>query len=179
MIMFCPKCGAQNPDDAKICQSCQEPLPILSGRNAVERPPEPPRDQPSFAQQQDPSPYQSAYQNPYQQPGYEPIPPRPSNFLAGNIIVAIVSACTCVGLITGIIGIVFSAMVNSKYAAGDYAGAKSSSTVAKVMFFVTLGLAIIGLIYWIISFAMGMALLNDSGFMQYYDQIFDQIYDMY
>lgn len=28
--MYCPKCGTQNPENANVCQSCNQPLPILT-----------------------------------------------------------------------------------------------------------------------------------------------------
>jgi hypothetical protein len=28
--MYCPKCGTQNPEDAKVCLSCSQPLSALS-----------------------------------------------------------------------------------------------------------------------------------------------------
>ena len=33
--MFCPKCGQQNPDEAKFCGSCGAVLPNLSGEAPV------------------------------------------------------------------------------------------------------------------------------------------------
>ena len=53
--------------------------------------------------------------------------PRPSNYLVQAILVTL---CCCLPF--GIAAIVFSAQVNSKYDAGDYAGALESSKKAKM-----------------------------------------------
>jgi hypothetical protein len=180
MTLFCPKCGTKNPDDGVQCIQCHEPLPQIAP--APQTAPSPDAYS-APAQQATPTPdpysgqppvqpqYQPPVQQPYAQNGYQPIPPRPTTFLAGNIILTVLGLCTCFPLITGIIGIIFSAMITSKYNAGDYEGARKAATVAKVMFFVTLGLVICSIIYWIVSVAVGMS---------YYMDIFDQIYyDMY
>lgn len=31
MAVFCPKCGAQNQDSARVCFQCQAPLPAIGG----------------------------------------------------------------------------------------------------------------------------------------------------
>ena len=51
---------------------------------------------------------------------------RPKNYLVESILVTIFC---CLPL--GIVGIVFASQVNSKYDAGDYAGAESTSKQAK------------------------------------------------
>ena len=54
-------------------------------------------------------------------------PPRPKNHLA----LAIISAIACC-LITGVVSIIYSTQVNSKYEDGDYAGAMAASKNAKL-----------------------------------------------
>jgi hypothetical protein len=120
---------------------------------------------PNAGVQQPMAPQQPAYQqqSTYQQrppaPGWqgfdpsEPPPPKPSSYLAGNIIMCILGICfSCIGVVPGIVGIVFSAMVNSRYNTGDFSGAKNASRVAKIMFFVSLGFVILGVIVniWLI-----------------------------
>ena len=82
------------------------------------------------------------YQEPAQQANSwdSPVKPeKPNNNLALSIIATIVSLITCcgwiscIGVILGIIAIVFSTQVDSKYFAGDYVGAESSAKNAKLL----------------------------------------------
>lgn len=129
--MVCPNCQSGNEQGAKFCAHCGASLP------------EQPSQQPTYQQQQ-------GYQQPYYG-GASQQPPM-KDYLVGNIILAVLSLCCTyfVGTITGIIGIVFSSMVRSRQRMGDMAGALSAQKVAKVMFWVTLGLTIAGLILNII-----------------------------
>jgi|GEM_PF-1323283 len=84
------------------------------------------------------------------QPGGTP----PPNFLVGNIIVTVLSSCSsCLGLILGIIGIVFSSKVKKTFEAGDIEGSLKASKTAKMMFIIGLILLILGAIITIIVFA--------------------------
>jgi hypothetical protein len=78
--------------------------------------------------------------------------PRPKNWLVESILVTLFCC-----LPFGIVGIVNAASVNSKYDAGDFAGAEAASKAAgkwaKIGFFV--GLAGI-VLYVIMVFALGM-----------------------
>lgn len=88
-------------------------------------------------------------------PGFNPATPlKPKNWLTENIVATVVGLFCCCGVnaITGVIGIVFSTQVDTKYNAGDYAGAESSANTAKIMFYVTAGLVALGVILNIISF---------------------------
>jgi len=71
--------------------------------------------------------------------------PKPKNYLVESILVTIFC---CLPL--GVVGIVFAAQVNSKYDAGDYAGAEQSSKQAKQ--FMMWGL-IVGLVVLVAYFA--------------------------
>ena len=46
--MFCPRCGTDNPDDAKFCGSCGASLPVAP----APQPPPPPPAQPPVVQPQ-------------------------------------------------------------------------------------------------------------------------------
>jgi len=69
--------------------------------------------------------------------------PRPKNYLVPSILATI--ACC---LVTGIISIVYSTQVNSKYEAGDIVGAEKASKTAKTWLIVSV---VIGLLGWIIG----------------------------
>jgi len=86
----------------------------------------------------------------YSPPAEQRIP----NYLIQSILVTF---CCCQPV--GIVAIIFAAMVNSKIAAGDRAGALDASSKAKLFFWIALGLTVIG---WVIAwFAGGMAYLED------------------
>ncbi len=77
---------------------------------------------------------------------------RPKNYLVESILVTIFC---CLPL--GVVGIVFASQVNSKYDAGDYAGAASTSKQAKQ--FMMWGL-IAGVVVLVAYFALfGTALI--------------------
>jgi hypothetical protein len=83
-----------------------------------------------------------------QQPFSQPPVPRPKNWLVESILVTLFC---CLPL--GIVGIVNAASVNSRYDAGDFAGAAAASEQAgkwtKIGFFI--GIAVI-VIYFILMF---------------------------
>lgn len=80
-------------------------------------------------------------------------PPRPNNHLA----LAIVSTILCC-LITGIVSIIYSTQVNTKYDAGDYEGAVQASKNAKTWALVGI---ITGVVIGVIYFAIfGFAIIG-------------------
>lgn len=88
----------------------------------------------------------------------------PENSMTLAIIGTVLGLCSpcCIGLIVGIVAIVMSTQVNSKFNAGDYAGAQSSAKNAKTMSYVAIGLGVLGLIINIIS----VAVMGTDGYMQ-------------
>ncbi len=100
--------------------------------------------------------------------GYGSAPPPPGGYYGGppgspppnHLVWAILSTLFCC-LPLGIASIVFAAQVNSKYTAGDYAGAQDSSRKARSF---ALWATIIGLVLavlYVILFAVGA--LSSSG----------------
>jgi hypothetical protein len=89
------------------------------------------------------------------QPTGQMPPPRPKNWLVESILVTLFCC-----LPFGIVGIVNSASVNSRYDAGDYAGALSASQQAgkwtKIGFWVGLGVCIL---YILFVFIIGVSFL--------------------
>lgn len=59
-------------------------------------------------------------------------PDKPNNYLVLAIISTVLGLCSCMGLIIGIVAIIFATQVDSKYKLGDYPGAFSSSQNAKI-----------------------------------------------
>lgn len=103
------------------------------------------------------------YQEPAQQANSwdSPVKPeKPNNNLALAIIATIVSLITCcgwiscIGVILGIIAIVFSTQVDSKYFAGDYVGAESSAKNAKLLSLIAIGTVVLSIVWIIVSIVM-------------------------
>lgn len=78
--------------------------------------------------------------------GYNAPAPHIENYLYSAIFA---TACCC--LPTGIVAIVYAAQVNSKIAAGDYAGAQRSSDSAKLWYHISIG---VGIVVLLIQLAM-------------------------
>ena len=95
-----------------------------------------------------------------------------------NIIATVVGflcgGC-CIQGIVGIVGIVFSSQVDSKYNQGDLNGAMSSAQTAKIIGIVSLvlsGLAIIGMIIYIIFI---VAAAGTGSFLESYMDALEQL----
>lgn len=84
-------------------------------------------------------------------------PTKPDNNLVLSIVATVVSLITCcgfvscIGVILGIIAIVFSTQVDSKYFAGDFAGAESASKNARLLSFIAIGTIVLSIVWFIIS----------------------------
>lgn len=90
------------------------------------------------------------------QPGGQP----PQNYLVWTILSLI-----CCGGVLAIPAIVFATQVNSKWAAGDYAGAEDSSRKAKMWLFIAVGVAAV--IYVIVGIFYVIALASASSYSSY------------
>ena len=124
--MHCPTCGARNDDNARFCVNCGQKLEEQEAMYG---------GGPAYA--------------PYGVPGGYPqhIP----NYLVQAILVTIFC---CLPL--GIVAIIFAAQVNGKVAAGDIAGAQSSSRTARTLVIVPV---IVGAV--VIGIALLAGLLGD------------------
>lgn len=96
-------------------------------------------------------------------------PQKPNNHIALAIVGVISGFCSpcCIGLILGIISIVFSTQVDTKYNNDDFYGAADSSRNAKLLATIAIVLGVIGLIYAIIQFAS----MGFEGYMSKYEEI--------
>lgn len=116
-----------------------------------------------------PPPGQSVF-NPYS-PGYTPYgqqginrPPKPDNYLVMSIIATVVGLCSCLPLILGIVSIIFSTQVDSKYNMGDYAGAENASKAAQILSIISLVLAILGVVFYLFYYLIiGVAAFSNLG----------------
>lgn len=89
------------------------------------------------------------------QSAFDQIKPKPENNLVLAIIATVLGVCSpcCIGLILGIVSIVFSTQVDSKYNAGDYAAAEQAAKNSKLLAYIAFGLVALNLIYVIFVIA--------------------------
>ena len=108
----------------------------------------------------------------FDNPEGQNLPPKPNNYLPLAIIGTVVGLCSpcCIGLILGIIAIVFSTQVDSKYGYKDYFGAEQSSRNTKILSLIAIVLGALNLIYTIIMFATG----SGVAMLEAYQEILDQ-----
>ncbi|MFE6304269.1 CD225/dispanin family protein [Nocardiopsis sp. NPDC057823] len=93
--------------------------------------------------------------------GGQPQPPAggpPKNYLVHNILG--IFGCTVIG----IIGLIFSLQVNSKWQAGDYAGAEESAKIAKIMgiisligFILMIVFVVVYVLFFVVIFGVAMS----------------------
>ena len=140
--MFCPNCGASNPDTATICAQCNQPIPQFSST------PTPPQVQPQ-------PPAAAA-------PVVPAVPGAPAprlaevpNYLVQSIVMTVVTllCCNILALPFAIIGLVYSTQVNSKLGMNDIAGAQAAAKNAKLFDWISLGVLVGSmLIYFLLMF---------------------------
>jgi hypothetical protein len=78
--------------------------------------------------------------------------PMPNNYLVFAILTTL---CCCLPL--GIPAIVFASQVNTKFAAGDLAGAMDSSNKAKMWCWIAFGCGLVAMVIWAIFYGVAMA----------------------
>ena len=81
----------------------------------------------------------------------------PSNFLVPAIL-ATIFCC----LPAGIASIVFAAQVNGKWQAGDAAGAQDSARKARLWFWISFGLGLVGIVIGLATGVIGSVIDNSS-----------------
>lgn len=92
-------------------------------------------------------------------------PPKPDNYLIMSIIGTVLGLCSCIGLVLGIIAIVFATQVDSKYNMGDYDGAMKASNNAKILSIIALVFGVLGVIGNIVyMIVVGGSILSQGGF---------------
>lgn len=126
--------------------------------------------QPSYQQQ----PYQQqTYQQPPQQQTYNPPPAynvsqpnsvdrgQPYNWTGWAIAATVIGLLFYViGAVPGIIGIVFASTAQTKYKNGNFAGAYSDNTVAKILTIIGLSISAICLLIVMLAIIGGIALFS-------------------
>ena len=146
--MFCPNCGANNPDTAAVCAQCNQPIPQFS---STPQPPQPP---------QAPSPVAPAA------PGM-PGAPAPKiadipNYLVQSIIMTVLSffgLCCVFGILAlpfAIIALVYSTQVNSKLGMNDVVGAQAASKNARLFNWISLGVLVACMLLYFLFVFLGV-----------------------
>lgn len=99
-------------------------------------------------------------------------PPKPDNNLVLSIVGTVLGLCSpcCIGLILGIVAIVFSSQVDTKYNQGDYNAAIDSAKKAKTFALIAIGLFVVGIIINIIMLLVG----GMDSYMDWYKDILEQ-----
>ena len=140
-------------------QQAYQPQPNYTQQQAYQ-----PQQQPqqvAYGQQQQTAQGYGPQPSPYAQPQYQqqpygtPLPVMPNNWMTGNVILTILSViccCNLFSLITGIIGIVQSGKVKSLFMSNNQLGAEEASSNARMWFFITLAVMIVGSIVGCVLF---------------------------
>jgi hypothetical protein len=82
-----------------------------------------------------------------------PLQPKPANYLVWAILATLLCC-----LPFGIVGIIFAAQVDSKYNAGDYAGAQLASGRAKLWSWLAFGVGMLGIVAYAGMMIAGIAM---------------------
>lgn len=163
---FCPHCGAKQPDnpdvnyantqsDSGAFQSGDSAQP-QNGTGGAQQSECQPQYQSQDTRYQDAQNYGSGYQNTYTsgyqappvyQSSYEP--EKPINWVPYLVLSIITTLCCCLPF--GIVGIVYSAKINSAVNSRDWEAAQKAAKTAKIWIIVS---AIVGIIVEIIYVAL-------------------------
>ena len=154
-----------------------EPTSVDTPRACVESKPEPqpqyaqPESQPQYTQPQYAQPEPPQYNS---QPVYNAQPVQPEAALPNstlwiilNSIMIVLGCCCTFSGIAGIIGLVFAIQGNNAVKAGDLATAQNKLKTAKVLFFVSLGLFVVGNILGIVTGLFSDYLTQLEDYMYY------------
>lgn len=91
---------------------------------------------------------------------------KPDNFLLWAILATIFCGCgSLIGLVTGIIAIVYASKVNDLWMSGAQYEAMDAAKKAKILTFITIGVGLlIQIISWIFYSSMFMATLSEASY---------------
>lgn len=127
------------------------------------QPPQPPRPvNPGYPSNPQGYPQYNPYAQPMGAAGYPNQPVYPiahTNWLPWAIIVTVLSSCSCIGLILGILSIVNASKANSFYANGQQAEGDAANSTARTLTIINIVLLLIGIVFYICYFSVIMATL--------------------
>ncbi|MDD3242917.1 MAG: zinc-ribbon domain-containing protein [Eubacteriales bacterium] len=140
-MKYCTKCGSGNEDQAMFCANCGQAFEQPAAEQPVVEQPvvEQPVEAPAYTEAQP-----AAVVN-------DPNAKNPATlWMILNIVLTVLCCCSNVA---AIVGIVFGAIGMSSFNKGNLEDAEAKTKIAKIMFFVGLGL---GVLSFIISLATGL-----------------------
>lgn len=148
--MYCTHCGQPlSPNCTGVCQNCG--APVQSAYYTSNMPP-------YYGQ-----PQQPVYLQP---PTFAPPIPKPSmNWLIVNIVLTVLSGCSNV---LAIIGIVFGALAQNSYTKRNYAEAESNNKTCRIMGIISLVLGAIGVLLVVLYLVLIVAGVFGSLGSEYY-----------
>jgi hypothetical protein len=136
--MRCPNCSAEINDNASQCDFCGH---VITAAASVSPPPAPASES---------NPYAGPVSPPTQRQAPNQNGEDISNHMVLSIVSAVISLCSCYCIPLGIVAVIMSVLVNSKINAGDIAGARNFSNIAKILAWVTIGLSVLMIIYYVV-----------------------------
>ena len=178
IVIYCPKCGAQNDDNAKRCIRCSSPLleetaePTTDENNNVspiqEKPYEP-YQQPYTGQ-----PYQPPYQQPYGMPyapfgGNVQLQPYSNTLAIVSLVLSIITCNIVPGLILSILAMTQGSKYTTASSIGNYYDANSAAKLSKILSWVSIGFSIATIVVGILTFAM---FISNPELITYYNQYY-------
>ncbi len=113
---------------------------------------------------QQPNPYPQNQPNPYPQNPQKPVggSSQPhTNWMPWAILGTVLGLCSCVGLICGVIGIIYASKANNAYLSGSYYDGDQANSTAKVMTIISLIMGVLGIIGTVIMWVFNLG----SGFL--------------
>jgi hypothetical protein len=148
--MKCPNCSAECSGENSQCEFCgyqfSAKAETIPPDEVVVPPPVPDFAPPPVpATFESDNPYAASDSSSYGPPQILPAYAVP-NHLALSISAAVLTLCFCC-IPFGIVPVIFSTQVNSKLAAGDYAGAQSASETAKLWSWICIGVALVVFVF--------------------------------
>ena len=134
--MYCPKCGADNPDNSIQCVSCGEPFQV----EKVDL---------------------NKYHNNNEKVDVNENTENVESPLIWSILLTIFGAFACccfnpVSLVTAIIAIVFATEANDKVRKGDIEGAEKSARISKILNWISFGFIVLTLLVVGFIFEIGI-----------------------
>ena len=153
-MSYCTHCGAQNVEGSEFCASCGQTLSVSAAQppgSPVPPPPPAPGMAPAQPQYAPPAQPYAAPQQPVA-PGYpQQAPPTWAQPPKSGLVNAIFATLCCC-MPAGVVSIVYAAQVNSKWTAGDYAGAQDAAKKANMWATIAV---VLGLILILIQIVVG------------------------
>lgn len=163
--MNCVNCYQEIPEGSKFCPHCGAQQPDNPGADYGNTQADSSASQTAYSAQGESQPQYQSQNNQYQTPpvyqsSYEP--EKPINWVPYLVLSIITTLCCCLPF--GIVGIVYSAKINSAVNSRDWEAAQKAAKTAKIWIIVS---AVVGIIVEIIYVALIYSGVAGSGYYYY------------